>query len=48
MIVSQWCLTLCDSMDYNPAGSSIPWNSPKKNTGVGSHSLLQGVFLTQG
>ena len=23
------------------------WNSPGKNTGVGSHSLLQGIFLTQ-
>ena len=22
--------------------------SPGKNTGVGSHSLLQGIFLTQG
>ena len=25
-----------------------PWNSPGKNTGVGSYSLLQGSFLTQG
>ena len=25
-----------------------PWNSPGKYTGVGSHSLLQGNFLTQG
>ena len=25
-----------------------PWNSPGKNTGVGSLSLLQGIFLTQG
>ena len=25
-----------------------PWNPPGKNTGVGSHSLLQGIFLTQG
>ena len=24
------------------------WNSPGKNTGVGSHSLLQGIFLIQG
>ena len=24
-----------------------PWNSPGKNTGVGGHSLLQGIFLTQ-
>ena len=25
-----------------------PWYSLGKNTGVGSHSLLQGIFLTQG
>ena len=25
-----------------------PWNSPGKSTGVGCHSLLQGIFLTQG
>ena len=23
-----------------------PWNSPGKNTGVGCHSLLQGIFPT--
>ena len=23
------------------------WNYPGKNTGGGSHSLLQGIFLTQ-
>ena len=26
----------------------FPWNSPGKNTAVGCHSLLQGIFLTQG
>ena len=25
-----------------------PWHSPGKNTGVGCHFLLQGIFLTQG
>ena len=30
-------------MDCSP-----PWNSPGKNTGVGSHSFLQEIFLTQG
>ena len=25
-----------------------PWNSPGKNTGVGCHALLQGIFLAQG
>ena len=24
------------------------WDSPSKNTGVGCHALLQGIFLTQG
>ena len=25
-----------------------PWDSPGKNTGVGYHALLQGIFPTQG
>ena len=25
-----------------------PWDSPGKDTGVGFHVLLQGIFLTQG
>jgi len=25
-----------------------PWDSLGKNTGVGCHALLQGIFLTQG
>ena len=32
-------------MDYSPPGCL--WNSPGKNTGVGCHSLLQGIFPTQ-
>ena len=44
----QSCLTLCDPMDYSPPGSSVCGNSPSKNTGVGYHALLQGIFLTQG
>ena len=24
-----------------------PWDSPGKNTGMGCHALLQGIFLTQ-
>ena len=31
-----------------PVRLLCPWNSPGKNTGVGSHSLLQGIFPTQG
>ena len=25
-----------------------PWDSPDKNTGVGYHALLQGIFPSQG
>ena len=31
-----------------PRGLYSPWNSPGQNTGVGSLSLLQGIFPTQG
>ena len=41
--VSESCsvVSLCNPMD-------CPWNSPGQNTGVGSLSLLQGIFSTQG
>ena len=44
----QSCLTLCNSMDCDPPGSSAHGDSPSKNTGVGCHTLFQGTFLTQG
>ena len=31
-----------------PARLLYPWNSPGKNTGVGCHFLLQGIFPIQG
>ena len=31
-----------------PARLLCPWDSPGKNTGVGYHALLQGIFPTQG
>ena len=31
-----------------PHGLYSPWNSPGENTGVGSLSLLHGIFPTQG
>ena len=31
-----------------PHGLQCPWNSPGQNTGMGTHSLLQGIFPTQG
>ena len=39
---------LCDSTDHSLPGSSVHWDSPGKNTEVGCHALLQGIFLTQG
>ena len=33
---------------HEPTRLLCPWNSAGQNTGVGSHSLLQGVFPTQG
>ena len=33
---------------FGPHGLYSPWNSPGQNTGVGSLSLLQGIFPTQG
>ena len=35
-------------MDYSPPGFSVHEDSPNKNTGVGCHALLQGIFPTQG
>ena len=42
MKVAQSCPTFCDCGLYSPR------NSPDQNTGVGSLSLLQGIFPTQG
>ena len=35
-------------MDCSPPDSSVHVDSPGKNTGVGCHSLLQGIFPAQG
>ena len=35
-------------MDCSLPGSSVHGDSPGKNTGVGCHALLQGIFPTQG
>ena len=42
---SQSCSVVSDS--FWPYGLYSLWNSPGQNTGVGSLSLLQGIFLTQ-
>ena len=35
-------------MDCSPPDSSVHGDSPGKNTGVGCHALLHGIFPTQG
>ena len=47
-LVALSCRTLCNLMDYSPPRSSVPGYSLGKNTGMGCHALLQGIFLTQG
>ena len=47
-LVTQSCLTLCDPIGYSPPGIFLHGASPDKNTGVGCHALLQGIFPTQG
>ena len=47
--VTQLCLSLCNPMDCSLLSSSVhEIHSPGKNTGVGCHSLLQGIFPMQG
>ena len=47
-LVAQSCLTLCIPIDCSPPGSSVHGDFPDKNTGVGCHTLLQGILPTQG
>ena len=42
------CANSLQPHGQQPANLFGPWNSPDKTTGMGSHSLLQGIFLTQG
>ena len=44
----QSCLTLCDPMDCSLPDFSVHGILPGKNTGVGCHVFLQGMFLPQG
>ena len=46
--VTQSHLTLCDLMDYSPPRLLCSWDFPGKNTGMGCHFLLQGIFSIQG
>ena len=47
-LVIQSCPTPCNSMDCSPPGSFVHGDSSGKNTRVGCHALLQGIFPTQG
>ena len=44
VLVSQSRLTLCNSTDCSLPGSFVREDSPGKNTGVGCHAFLQGIF----
>ena len=47
VLVTQSCLTLWPH-GLQPVRLLCPWGSPGKNTGMCSHSLLQGIFPSQG
>ena len=45
----QWCEShSVVSNSLQPHGLYSPWNSPGQNTGAGTVSFLQGIFLIQG
>ena len=46
--VTKSSLTLQGPHGLQPARLLCPWDFPGKNTGVGCHFRLQGIFLTQG
>ena len=46
-LVAKSCSTLA-THGLEPARLLCPWNSPGKNTWVGCHFFLQGIFPTQG
>ena len=47
-LVAQSYPTLCNPMDCSPPDFSVHEDSPGRNTGVGCHGLLQGIFPIQG
>ena len=47
-VLSLSVISLCDPVDCSPPGSSDHGDSPGKNTRVGCHAFLQGMFPTQG
>ena len=47
-LVAKSCLPLLRPHGLQPARLLCPWDFPGKNSGVGCHFLLQGIFPTQG
>ena len=47
-LVTKSCPALLQPTDYKPSSLLCPWDFPGKNTEVGCHFLLQGIFPTQG
>ena len=47
-LVAKLCPILFRPYGLQPTWILCPWDFPGKNTGVGCHFLLQGVFPTQG
>ena len=47
-LVTKLCPTPWQPQGLQPTRLLCPWDFPDKNTGVGCHSLLQGIFLSQG
>ena len=53
-VVTNVCMRVCSilclfaTLWTVPCQASLLWGSPGKNTGVGCHAFLQGIFLTQG
>ena len=50
-VIPALCSVVSDSLKPRgrwPARLLCPWDSPGRNTGVGCHALLQGIFPTQG
>lgn len=45
---AQPCPTYCNPTDCSQPDSSVGGGSPGKDTRVGSHGLLHGIFLTPG
>ena len=46
------CISMCTGMlshfSHVPTRHHCQWDFPCKDTGMGCHALLQGIFLTQG